>query len=51
MLTPEDIALVRAVIREELIRSLHPSARRAEPTPLPANDLLHPDAPQPPTAA
>lgn len=52
MLTADDLAQVRTVVREELTRVLHPSVQRpAPPPPPPANDEHQPDEPPPPTAA
>lgn len=49
MLTPEEIAELREVMRQELARALHPSVLRPV-TPLPANDT-QPTEPPPLNAA
>ncbi len=53
ILTPDDLQMIRAVVRQELTGLLHPSVQRdpAPAPPLPANDhATHPDQP-PPDAA
>ncbi|WP_404415471.1 hypothetical protein [Brevundimonas vesicularis] len=50
ILTPDDLQMIRAVVRQELTGLLHPSVQRPAPAPLPVANDLQPEPP-PPDAA